>query len=170
MPSYYIKSVIKDTAVKCAAAAVPGAFVPGIDVAAVGGFWVYMMNKIAEEHRIKFEDEPMRFAGTIAAGVGAYWTGSKVFTWGISAFVALFTAGAGLFLIPVTNVILNAYFTWSVGRRMDAIFAANSGGEAGYEIGKQIVKAVCHIPSKGDFEEFWDDVSLSISEIKSWFD
>lgn len=53
---------------------------------------------------------------------------------------------------------------------MDAIFSANSGEEAGYEIAKQIVKAVCHIPSKSEFSEFWNDVSLSVSEIKSWFD
>lgn len=170
MPSYYIKSIIKDTSVKCAIAAVPGSFIPGIDVAAVGGLWVYMMNKIAEEHKIKFEDEPIKFAGTIAAGVGAYWTGSKIFTWGIGAILAVFTMGAGALLIPITNVILNAYFTWSVGRRMDAIFAANSGSEAGIEIGKQIIKAVCHIPSRSEFSEFWDDVSLSLSEIKSWFD
>lgn len=169
MPSYHIKQVIKDTAIKCGIAAVPGAFIPGIDVAAVGGFWVYMMNKIADEHYVKFQDEPLKFVGTIAAGVGAYWTGSKIFTWGISAILAIFTAGAGLLLVPISNVILNAYFTWSVGRRMDTIFAANSGEEAGYEIAKQIIKAVCHIPSKGEFTEFWNETSLSISEIKSWF-
>lgn len=170
MPSYHIKQVIKDTAVKCAIAAVPGSFIPGIDIAAVGGLWVYMMNKIADEHYVKFNEEPIKFVGTIAAGVGAYWTGSKIFTWGISAILAFFTFGAGLLLVPITNVILNAYFTWSVGRRMDVIFAANSGGEAGYEIAKQIIKAVCHIPSKGEFTEFWDDTCLSISEIKTWFD
>lgn len=170
MPSYHIKQVIKDTAIKCAIAAVPGSFIPGIDIAAVGGLWVYMMNKIADEHYVKFNDEPIKFVGTIAAGVGAYWTGSKIFTWGISAILAFFTFGAGLLLVPITNVILNAYFTWSVGRRMDVIFAANSGGEAGYEIAKQIIKAVCHIPSKGEFTEFWDDTCLSISEIKTWFD
>lgn len=128
-----------------------------------------MMNKIADEHYVKFQDEPLKFVGTIAAGVGAYWTGSKIFTWGISAILAIFTAGAGLLLVPISNVILNAYFTWSVGRRMDTIFAANSGEEAGYEIAKQIIKAVCHIPSKGEFTEFWNETSLSISEIKSWF-
>lgn len=170
MPSYHIKQVIKDTAVKCAIAAVPGSFIPGIDIVAVGGLWVYMMNKIADEHYVKFNEEPIKFVGTIAAGVGAYWTGSKIFTWGISAILAFFTFGAGLLLVPITNVILNAYFTWSVGRRMDVIFAANSGGEAGYEIAKQIIKAVCHIPSKGEFAEFWDDTCLSISEIKTWFD
>jgi hypothetical protein len=169
MPSYYIKSVIKDTAVKCAIAAVPGAFVPGIDLAAVGGLWVYMMNKIADEHNITFDEEPIRFVGTIAAGVGAYWTGSKIFTYGIGIVLAFLTFGLGALLIPVTNVILNAYFTWSVGRRMDAIFSANSGEEAGYEIAKQIIKAVCHVPGKGEFSEFWDEVSLSVDEIKNWF-
>lgn len=170
MPSYHIKKVIKDTSVKCAVAAVPGSFVPGIDILAVGGFWVYMMNEIADEHDVTFDEEPIKFVGTIAAGVGAYWTGSKIFTYGISLILAFFTFGAGVLLIPITNVILNAYFKWSVGRRMDAIFSANSGEEAGYEIAKQIVKAVCHIPSKSEFSEFWNDVSLSVSEIKSWFD
>ena len=154
MPSYHIKKVIKDTSVKCAVAAVPGSFVPGIDILAVGGFWVYMMNEIADEHDVTFDEEPIKFVGTIAAGVGAYWTGSKIFTYGISLILAFFTFGAGVLLIPITNVILNAYFTWSVGRRMDAIFSANSGEEAGYEIAKQIVKAVCHIPRKANFLNF----------------
>lgn len=170
MPSYQIKEVIKDTSVKCAMAAVPGAFFPGIDILAVGSFWVYMMNKIADEHNVTFGEDPLKFAGTIAAGVGAFWTGSKIFTWGISVILALFTMGAGVLLIPVTNVILNAYFTWSVGRRMDLIFAANSGEEAGIEIAKQIIKAVCHIPDRGEFSEFWGDVSLSIDTIKSWLE
>jgi hypothetical protein len=169
MPSYHIKKVIKDTSVKCAIAAVPGAFFPGIDILAVGGLWVYMMNEIADEHDVTFNEEPIKFVGTIAAGVGAYWTGSKFFSYGISLILAFFTLGAGLLLVPVTNVILNAYFTWTVGRRMDSIFAANNGVEAGGEIAKQIIKAVCHLPSKSEFSEFWDDVSLSISEIKSWF-
>lgn len=71
--------------------------------------------------------------------------------------------------MPVTNVILNAYFTWCVGHRMDIIFAENSGGRAGFEIATQVAKDVCHIPSKIEFKEFWNDVSLSISEIKSHF-
>ena len=170
MPSYHIKQVIKDTAMKCAVAAVPGAFVPGIDILAVGGFWVYMMNEIADEHYVTFDEEPMKFAGTIAAGVGAYWTGSKFFTWGIAAILLPFTGPLVVLAVPITNVILNAYFTWSVGRKMDKIFSSNSGEEAGYEIAKQVIKAVCHIPSRGEFAELWDDVSLSISDIKSWFD
>jgi len=169
MPSYRIKEVIKDTAVKCAAAAVPCAFFPGIDVAAVGGLWVYMMNKIAQDHHVTFDEEPIKFVGTIAAGVGAYWTGSKIFSWIIGGILALFTFGAGALLIPISNVILNGYFTWSVGRRMDAIFAANSGTEAGAEIAMQITKAVCHIPSKDEFSEFWDEAGLSVEEIKGWF-
>lgn len=169
MPSYQIKQIIKDTAIKCGISAVPGAFVPGIDIAAVGGFWVYMMTKIADEHYVSFSEEPIKFAGTIAAGVGAYWTGSKIFTWAIGGILAIFTFGLGAILIPASNAILNAYFTWSVGRRMDAIFAANSGEEAGYEIARQIVKAVCHIPSKNEFSEFWEETSMSLDEVKSWF-
>lgn len=52
---------------------------------------------------------------------------------------------------------------------MDAIFAANSGEEAGYEIARQIVKAVCHIPSKNEISEFWEETSMSLDEVKSWF-
>lgn len=169
MSSYYVNSVIRDTAIKCAVAAVPGSFVPGIDVAAVGGFWMYMMSKIAQEHQVTFREDPLKFAGTIAAGVGAYWTGSKIFTWGIGLVLGCLTCGAGLLLIPVTNVLLNAYFTWSVGKRMDAIFAANSGAEAGFEIGKQVIKAVCHLPGRSEIGEFRQEVALSAEEVKGWF-
>ncbi len=89
MPSYHIKRVIKDTAIKCGIAAVPGAFIPGIDIAAVGGLWVYMMNEIADEHCVTFDEEPIKFIGTIAAGVGSYWTGSKIFSFGLSSAVLL---------------------------------------------------------------------------------
>lgn len=170
MATVYVKQVIKDTAVKCGIAAVPGAFVPGLDLAAVSGFWVYMMNKIADEHSIRFADEPVKFVGTIAAGVGSYWTGSRIFTKGIAVVLSFFTFGAGLLLVPITNVILNTYFTWCVGRRMDSIFSANSGGEAGYEIAKQIVRAVCHIPTKSEFSEFWQETGLTLDQIKGWFD
>ncbi len=54
MPSYNVNQLIKQTSVKCAIAAVPGAFVPGIDIAAVGGLWAYMMTKIAQEHNVTF--------------------------------------------------------------------------------------------------------------------
>lgn len=47
MPSYNVNQLIKQTSIKCAMAAVPGAFMPGIDIAAVGGLWAYMMTKIA---------------------------------------------------------------------------------------------------------------------------
>lgn len=47
MPSYNVNKLIKQTSIKCAMAAVPGAFMPGIDIAAVGGLWAYMMTKIA---------------------------------------------------------------------------------------------------------------------------
>lgn len=169
MPSYNVNKLIKQTSIKCAMAAVPGAFMPGIDIAAVGGLWAYMMTKIAQEHNVTFREDPLKFAGTVAAGVGGYWTGSKLFTWGIGAVLAFFTCGAGLLLIPVSNVLLNGYFTWTVGRRMDAIFAASSDTEAGVEIGKQIVKAVCHLPSRSEMADFQQDVALSVSEVKGWF-
>ena len=80
MPSYNVNQLIKQTSIKCAIAAVPGAFMPGIDIAAVGGLWAYMMTKIAQEHSVTFREDPLKFAGTMAAGVGGYWTGSKLFT------------------------------------------------------------------------------------------
>lgn len=172
MPSYHIKNVIKDTSIKCSKAAVHGTFVPDIKFLVAGGFWGYMVNEIADEHNVTFDMEPIKFVETIAAGVGVYWGGCKQFSnFAYALFWGVCPPGA---YIPqlgvVTNVILNAYFTWSVGHSMDSIFAANSGEEAGIEIAKQIIKAVCHVPSKNEFSEFWNDVSLSVSEIKSWFD
>lgn len=170
MSSYHINKTIKETAIATGIAAVPGAFVPGINILAVGGSWLYMMNEIADEHNITFNEDPSRFIGTIAAGVGAYWTGCKIFTYAIEAIIALFTFGAGALLIPITNVILNMYFTWSVGKKMDRIFAANDNGKAGEEIAKLIIKAVCHIPNTGEFRKFWNECGLSLDTIKSWFD
>lgn len=53
--------------------------------------------------------------------------------------------------------------------REGCAFAASSGTEAGVEIGKQIVKAVCHLPSRSEMADFQQDVALSVSEVKGWF-
>lgn len=166
MPSYRVKEKISNTSLACAAAAVPGAFVPGIDIAAVGGLWTSMMLTIAGEHGISFDDSPEAFIGSIAAGIGAYWTGSRIITKGLSIAIGFLTAGIGFAIAAVaSNVALNAYFSWSLGRKMDEIFAAHGGARAGQEIAVLIIKAVCHIPKWGELSEFIDDTGLSVSKL-----
>ena len=170
MASYRIKQAIKESAIAAGIAAVPGSFVPGIDIVAVGGSWLYMMNQIADEYNITFEEDATRFIGTIAAAVGGYWTDSKIFTYTTGAILSIFTFGAGVLLIPISNVILNMYFTWSVGKKMDLIFASESNTKAGDEVAKLIIKMVCNIPDRSEIKEFWNECGLSLDLIKSWFD
>ena len=167
MPSYRVKEKISNTSLACAAAAVPGAFMPGIDLAAVGGLWTSMMITIAKDHNVTFDESPEAFIGSIAAGIGAYWTGSKIITKGLSIAIGFLTAGIGYAVAAVaSNVALNAYFSWSLGRKMDDIFAAHGGTRAGREIAVLIVKAVCHIPKWGELSEFIDDTDLSVSKLR----
>lgn len=162
MASYYVKGIIKKACAQCAAAAIPGTFYPVADVGLVGASWLYMLSKIADEHNVTFADEPMKFVGTIAAGVGAYWTGGRIFSYAIGLLLAFVTGGMALFAIPVINIILNTYFTWAVGLRMDAIFATYGSSMANMEVAKLIVKSVCHIPSKSEFSEFWREIGGGI--------
>lgn len=167
--SYHIKEVIKKTARNCAIAAVPGAFVPGLDMAVVGSFWLYMMTEIANEHNITFDEEPIKFIGTVAAGVGAYWTGSRIINRVLMGILLIFAPFAFVIAAPLLNVFLNAFFTWSVGRRMNDIFAANDNSKAGKEIAYQIVRAVCHLPSRSEISDFFDETSISLSWLKDLF-
>ncbi len=162
MASYDVKKVINETSLAAAVAALPGAFFPGIDLAVVGGLWLRMMTKIAKDNQVIFSEEPIKFVGTVAAGIGAYWTGSRIFSWGIPIVLAFFTGGISLLAIPVVNALLNGYFTFAVGRRMDKIFGAISGTDAGMEIAAQVVKAVCHVPTRSEFGEFWDEIGGAI--------
>lgn len=162
-----IKEEIANTSIACAVAAVPGAFLPGIDMAAVGGLWTKMMIRIANDHYISFEDSPESFIGTIAAGIGAYWTGSRIINRLLAIAIGVLTVGIGYAVVAVaSNVALNAYFTWSLGKKMDQIFAAHGGEKAGKEIAILIIKAVCHIPSPGEISDFINETGLSLSKLK----
>lgn len=163
MPSYTVKRSIVRSCKACAAAAVPGAFVPIIDIGVVGGVWLAMMTDIAEEHHVSFDNSPLHFAGTIAAGIGTYIAGSRLATWGITATLTVFTGGLAIFVLPsAMNAAFTAYYTYSVGMTMDRVFSNIDGSEATDEIAMQILRAVRHVPSISELHEFakevWDSL------------
>lgn len=170
MPSYHVKQVIKSTVQQLAVASVPTAFLPGIDTAVVAGYWTYMINKIADEHGVTFKDDTLKFAGVIAAGVGAYWVGTRAINTAVSAVLAVITFSAGVVAAPVLNVLLNGYFTWSVGKKADKVFSDHSNESAGTEIATLIIKAVCHIPSPGELRDFFNEGGLTLKDAKALFD
>lgn len=171
MPSYHVKNVIKSTCRTVAVASVPTAFMPGLDMAVVGGSWAYMINEIADEHCVTFEDDTMKFVGVLASGVGAYWVGTNIINKLLSIAIGVIIPVAGFFIAaPVLNILLNAYFTWSVGKRADKIFADCNNSSAGTEIATLIIKAVCHIPTPGELSDFFDESGLSLRGIKNMLD
>lgn len=172
MPSYHVKEVIKSTVRRVAVASVPTAFTPGFDTVMVGGFWTYMINEIADDHNVTFGDDTAKFIGVIASGVGAYWVGTNIINKVLSGVIAVLTLNPFAFGISAAllNVILNGYFTWSVGKKADRIFGSIDNSEAGTEIAAQIVRAVCHIPSPSEFHDFFSESGLTIRDFKDMLD
>lgn len=171
MPSYHVKNVIKGTVQKVAVASVPTAFTPGIDTAVVAGFWTYMINEIADEHCVTIKDDTAKFAGVLASGIGAYWVGTTIINKILAAIIGVIIPIYGFFIAaPVLNVFLNGYFTWSVGKKADAIFSDYSNEKAGAEIATLIIKAVCHIPDASEIRDFLNEGGLTIKEIRNMLD
>lgn len=171
MPSYHIQEVIKKTCRGVAIASVPTAYLPGLDLAVVGGSWAYMINEIAKEHHVTIQGDTGKFVGVLASGIGAYWVGSQIINKVLLGILSLFTFGVAYFVgAPVLNVLLNGYFTWSVGKKCDKIFADTSFSSAGQEIAALIIKAVCHMPTAGEMKDFFSESGLSLKEIKNMVD
>ena len=131
----------------------------------------YMINEIADEHCVTIKDDTAKFAGVLASGIGAYWVGTTIINKILAAIIGVIIPIYGFFIAaPVLNVFLNGYFTWSVGKKADAIFSDYSNEKAGAEIATLIIKAVCHIPDASEIRDFLNEGGLTIKEIKNMLD
>jgi len=102
------------TAITAAAASGPLAMspIPGTDTLVMGGTWIAMMTAIAKKAGYNNLDSEIakKVVLGVVAGAGAYWTGSKIFTWILAKIPVIgWVTGSGI------NATLNVLFTLWMG-------------------------------------------------------
>ncbi|MGH8603050.1 MAG: hypothetical protein ACREXR_09860 [Gammaproteobacteria bacterium] len=95
--------------------AVPGIFVPTLDMAGVGATWTVMIGSIADKSGQHIS--PASVAKVVAAAVSAvsaYMLGSKILTWAAAPLILAFPF-AGVPAAVAVNAMLNGLFTLKLG-------------------------------------------------------
>jgi hypothetical protein len=109
------EGIIGGSVVTTAGIAVPGLFVPALDMAGVGATWTVMIGAIAEKS--DREISPETVAKLVAAAVSAvsgYVLGSKILTWLAAPLIMAFPV-AGVPAAVAVNAALNGLFTLRLG-------------------------------------------------------
>lgn len=117
LPEKYA-DLIRGSVAAAAGIGVPGAFVPGIDVAAMAGIWTNMIIQIANKAgKPMSRDKAGKFVTAIASGVGGYVGGSLLFTKLLHAIPGVGTGAA----IGI-NALLNGIYTYRLGKALISQF------------------------------------------------
>ena len=136
------------------AAGLPGAFIPTLDVVAVGGTWATMLCVIAKDANRHFDrDTALKFTtGVVTAGAG-YIAGSKLLT-----FALHLIPGAGTASAVGINCLLNFLYTMRLGR-----FAALQMEKPDFDTGDfaniipEMAAIVFTMPSVIELKETWSN-------------
>lgn len=104
------------TAVAAAAGiAVPGLFVPALDMAGVGATWTVMIGSIADKSGQHVSPTSVaKVAAASVSAVSAYMLGSKILTWAATPLILAFPV-AGVPAAVAVNAMLNGLFTLRLG-------------------------------------------------------
>ena len=106
------RTIIEEHAAGAAAIAIPGSFVPVIDVAGVAGIWTNMLVKIAKKSGQDISHQFIgKFATSVASGVSGYILGSKIF-----GMLLHLIPGVGTLVYIGINGFLNYMFTYRLGK------------------------------------------------------
>ncbi|WP_020537947.1 hypothetical protein [Lewinella cohaerens] len=144
------KSIIKGSSQAAAALAVPGLFVPVVDVAGIAGIWANMLIKVARNsgHELDFQFAT-KMATSVATGFGAYVAGSKILSYSI-----MFIPGIGIFGAMGMNSALNYIFTFKLGKIASGLFERTSFDAAdAADIAKMLLLPLLSIPTMGDIRD-----------------
>lgn len=146
---------IYTAAFAAAAAGVPGAFIPALDLAVVGGSWVTMLLSISSTCRRQLDyNTALKFTTGVLAGAAAYLGGSKLLiTIAFYAFPGLGTvASVGL------NSLLNFIYTCRLGRYMALqMEKPDFSTEDWASMIPEITAMVFAMPSILEMQEAWKD-------------
>ncbi|MCM0591360.1 MAG: hypothetical protein ACFKPT_25535 [Gloeotrichia echinulata GP01] len=149
------EEVIYTTAFSTAAMAIPGTFIPALDIGGIIGGWGTMLCIIAaNSNRQLDKDTAMKVVTAIMAGAAGYLGGSKLFTFGLQFILpGIGTVGAVGF-----NSLLNFLYTIRLGR-----FVALQMEKPEFDTGDwasiipEITSVVFAMPSVMEIREAWKD-------------
>lgn len=95
--------------------AVPGLFVPALDMAGVGATWTTMVAAIAKKSGLSLNTPTTaKIVASSISAVSAYVIGSKILTWAAAPLVVALPV-AGIPAVVALNVALNGLFTLRLG-------------------------------------------------------
>lgn len=141
-------------AYSAAAAGIPGAFVPALDVAVVGGAWATMLVAIASNsNRQLDQNTALKFATGILSGGAAYLGGTKLLTYTLHAIPGLGTiASVGI------NSLLNFLYTFRLGRFIALQMEKPEFDTADWaSLIPELTAMVFAMPSIMEIQEAWRD-------------
>jgi uncharacterized protein (DUF697 family) len=146
--------VIYTAAITAAAAGVPGAFVPALDIGAISGAWGTMLIMIADKSGRELDyNTAMKLATAILGGAAAYLGGSKVFTMALNLI-----PGFGTVTAVGINSLLNFLYTVRLGsfiaRQMEKTdFDTNDIAH----LVPELTAIVFAVPTFGELRGTWND-------------
>lgn len=151
------EGAIYTAALAAGGAGVPGAFIPALDVAAVGGTWATMLLVIAgDAGRTLDRNTALKFTTAVVTAGAAYIGGSKLLTYLLHLIPGVGTVGA-----VSVNCLLNFLYTMRLGR-----FAALQMEKADFDTGDfanmipEITAMVFAMPSMMELKDAWHDYNL----------
>ena len=172
--SFPNRFVVATFATQVCALSVPCGVVPGSDTPILIGQWTGMIVTLAGLHCLEhgFDERTVMGAmGGVVASLVAFKAGNYALQLAINAILATVTGGLWLFIgaagAVLINALLNGYFTWVIGKKVDQFFSSNHGG--GLEgLARVLVSAIGTGLDVNEFKEFWSGCGLTFSVIKSW--
>jgi uncharacterized protein (DUF697 family) len=149
------KIIIK-SAIAAGGAGAPGAFVPGIDIAAISSIWTNMVTCIARETGRKIDNNTvLKFIGAIASGSAAYIGGSKAINWLLNLI-----PGVGTIAAVGLNCAFNFVYTFRLGKQVAKEFEKSTfDADSLLYFGKSIMKIVFAVPTVSELKEAFNYLS-----------
>lgn len=109
------REIVSRGVVAAAGIAIPGIFVPTLDLAGVGTIWTTMIVAIANKSGHEFNGTTVaKLVTSAVSAVSAYVIGSKILTWAATPLILAFPI-AGVPAVTALNAALNGLFTLRLG-------------------------------------------------------
>jgi uncharacterized protein (DUF697 family) len=147
---------ISKYALAAAAAGVPGAFVVGIDIAAMSGIWTSMTLHIADENNRTMDKHTVaKFIATIAQGLAVYIAGSK-----IGIMLLHLIPGLGTLSVVAINACLNFIYTNRLGKVIEKEFAKKEFDPSSFsDLAIAVVGMICTWPTIDEFVDAFKNIT-----------
>ena len=112
------KQIVEEHSLAAAAAGVPGALLPGLDILSLTGIWTGIVIKISGKSGHDYRSEVLikEFITSVLTGISLYVASSGAFIWLLN-----FIPGVGTLAAIGINAFINTLFTYRFG-----VYCANT--------------------------------------------